>query len=127
MRHRWLVRHGEIDARDHARGCQPLELLERATRQHEGGPTGREVDHAQVAPINAAAKAGAERLGARLLGGVALGVALGAIEPALGARALNRREDAFEEPIAEALDGLFDAADVDEIAADAEDHRALAP
>ena len=41
---------------------------------------------------------------------------------AIAAAALGFGEDAVEKAVAEALDRLFDAADVDQVAADAEDH-----
>src|SRR5438309_9205928 len=44
------------------------------------------------------------------------------VRPPLGARALRRGVDAGEEALAVALDRLLDAADVDEVGADAEDH-----
>ena len=42
---------------------------------------------------------------------------------AVAAAALGLGEDAVEKAVAEALDRLLDAADVDQVAADAEDHR----
>ena len=103
-------------------------------RRHFGQPTGcaagqpkgrlsrRQVDDADVAPIDAAAKAGAERLGARLLGGEPLGVAGGAVGPAFGLAPLDLGEHAIEKTVAEPRKRPIDAADVDEVVADAKDH-----
>ena len=74
-----------------------VEALSRAAGQRHGRPAGRQVDHAHVAPPHAAANAGAERLGAGLLGGEALGVGLGAVLAALGLGALDVGEDARRE------------------------------
>ena len=72
-----------------------------------------------------ARRPGAERLGARLLGGEALGVGLDPVRAACSACARSvGREDAVEEAVAMALDHLRDAADVDDVGADADDHDA---
>src|SRR3954453_19540784 len=87
---------------------------------------GRQVDDAEIAPEHAAAKPGAERLGGGFLGGKTAGVA-GKLRgpPGRPAAAPGRGEDAVEKAVAKALDRLLDAADVDQIAADAEDHRTI--
>src|SRR6185312_1598440 len=125
LRHRRLVGQRQVDPGIHAGRRQQAELAQRAAGQHQRRPPGRQIDDADIAPEHAVAKAGAERLGARLLGGIALGVARRAVGPVIGAPALLRREDALEETLAEALDGALDAADIDEVAAEAEDHQAL--
>ena len=92
-----------------------------------GWPLGQ-IDDAHVAPEHAVAQAGAERLGAGLLGGEALGVGGGALGAAVAIlRALDLGEAARDEALAEALERLLDAADVAEVAADAEDHRRPRP
>ena len=68
--------------------------------------------------------AGAERLGAGLLGGEAPGVGRRAGRPSVAAGPFAVREDAVREPLAEALERALDAADVAEVGADAEDHGA---
>src|SRR5205085_1829643 len=68
---------------------------------------------------------GAERLGGGLLGGKAAGIARPARRAAaVAAAALGLGEDAVEKALAKALDRLLDPADVDQVAADAEDHCA---
>ena len=57
-------------------GVIACEALERAAGELHGRTTRRQVDHAHVAPEHARAQAGAERLGAGLLGGEPLGVGL---------------------------------------------------
>src|SRR5690606_40421377 len=88
-----------------------------------GGQAGRQVDDAHVAPEDAAPEAGAERLGAGLLGRVALGVAGGAQAPSVRLRPLDLGEHAVGEAVAVAFERPLDAADVDDVAADADDHR----
>src|SRR5262249_3502201 len=71
---------------------------------------------------HACAQAGAESLGAGLLGGETLGVGLGPSGPALGFRPLDRGEDASEKTLAVPLDRAFDAPAIDEIGAHTKDH-----
>src|SRR6266849_2292522 len=118
LRERRFVGERQVDPRAHAARRDGLELRERAAGQDQGRPTRGEIDDAEVTPIDAAAKAGAQRLRASFLRGVALGIAGGAVGAAVGALALERREHPIEEAVAEALDGAFDAADV-------EDHGSL--
>ena len=82
-----------------------------------------QIDDAHVAPEHAAAQPRAQRLGAGLLGGEALGVGGGAPGAPLRAAPLDVGEAARDEALAEALERLLDAADVAEVAADADDHR----
>src|SRR5580698_4719965 len=125
--HRSLVGDGEVDARLVAFGRDGVEAPLGAAGQLHGRPPRRQVDDAHVAPPHAGTDAGAERLGAGLLGGEALGVGLDPVAPPLGAGALVRREDAIDEAIAMALDDLGDAAHVGNVGADAEDHPAAPP
>ncbi len=67
---------------------------------------------------------GAERLGAGLLGGETLGVGGRALGAAFGFLLFDRREDAVDEALAVTRERLFDAPDIDEIAAKPEDHEA---
>ena len=110
--------------RRHARRGHRHQPLGRAAGQGHGRLARAQVDHAHVAPEDAAPEAGAQRLGAGLLGGEPLGVACGAVGLALRARALDLGEDALDETLAEALQRLFDAADVGEVRADADDQAA---
>src|SRR5262249_27188972 len=91
--------------------------------QLHGRPAARQVDDAEIAPEDAAPEAGAERLRARLLGGIALGVARGAVGTPVRLRALDLGEDAQDEALAVALDRPLDPADVDEVGAGPDDHR----
>ncbi len=61
--------------------------------------------------------AGAERLGAGLLGGEALGIGLGAVLAAFGFGALDVGEDAREKAVAVPLDHLGDAAGIGDVGA----------
>src|SRR5262249_24736731 len=97
-----------------------------AAGELHGRPSRRQIDHPHVAPEHARPQPGAERLGAGLLGGKALGVGLEPVGAALGPRPLGGGEDARQEALAVALDHLLDAAHVAEIGADADDHPALA-
>ncbi len=107
-------------------GNQGAEPLRRAAGQRHRRLAGAEVDHPHVAPEDAAMKPGAERLGAGLLGGEALGVGGGAHPPPLRFPPLDVGEDAADEALAVALERLLDAPDVDQVAADADDHDAAA-
>ena len=86
-------------------------------------PAGQ-VDHAHVAPEDALAKTRAERLGAGFLGGEAPGVARRAQAPAVGPLALRLGEHAPGEALAEPLQRALDPGDVDQVAAEPDDHRA---
>src|SRR4029077_12736289 len=75
------------------------------------------------APEHPLAEAGAQGLGARLLGGEALGVGGGAASAAVGLPPLDVGEHAGEKAVAIALDGPLHAPDVDDVVAQAEDHH----
>src|SRR5882672_678085 len=102
-------------------------MLGGAAGQHQRRLARGQVDDAEVAPEHAGAEAGAERLRAGLLGSEALGVAGGAVGAAVGFLLLGLREDAIGEAGAEARQRPLDAADIDDVAADAEDHALLSP
>src|ERR1700732_3304937 len=123
---RRLVGQRDIEPRGHALGGQRLQTAQGATGQPHARLARGQVDDAETAPEHAAAKPGAERLGGGLLGGKAPGVARPRIGAALAATALGLGEDAVEKAVAVARDRRLDPADVDQIAADAEDHRASA-
>src|SRR5262249_55936989 len=124
---RRLIGQRQVDPHAHAGGRHGFELGERTAGQHPGWPAGREGDDAEIAPIDAAAEDPAQRLGACFLCGIALRVTSGALGAAVRALALLARKHAVEEAVAEALDGALDARNVDEIAADAEDHALSSP
>ena len=108
----------------HPGGRDLVEAPQRAAGQPHRRPARGQVDDPEIAPEHAAAKPGAERLGARLLGGEAAGIARRPVGPPVAFAALGLGEDAVEKAVAEPVDGLLDAADVDQVAAEAEDHRA---
>src|SRR5690606_12260677 len=126
LRDRVLVGEAEVDPGAHSGRRQRIEPRPRAAGEDERRTPGGQVDDPEVAPEHAAAEPCPERLGARLLGGEALGVSGGAVGAPLGLRALLGGEDAREEALAEPRQRLLDAPDVDEIAADADDHALLA-
>ena len=78
----------------------------------------RQIDHPQVAPEDAVAEAGTERLRTGLLGGESAGIARRAIGTPVAFLALGIGKDAVQEAISKTLDHLLDAADVDQIAAE---------
>src|SRR5260370_35737089 len=89
-----------------------------------GGPRAGSPPH--IPPPDAAPDTGAERLGAGLLGGKPLGIGrhhhffIFGAPFSLGPFAIGK--NAVEEPVAMPLDHLGDAADVDQVGADADDH-----
>src|SRR3984885_2151271 len=127
MGHRSLVGDGEVDARFEAFGRDRVEAPLGAAGELHGRPPRRQVDDAHVAPPHAGADAGAERLGAGLLGGKTLGVGFDPVAPPFGAGTFGRREDAIDEAIAVALDDLGDTTHVGNVGADAEDHPPAPP
>ena len=109
------------------RGSQPAGVmaLSRASApagELHGRASRRQVDDAHVAPKHARAQTGAERLGAGLLGGETLGVGFDPSGAAFGFRPLGRGEDAIEKALTVPFDRTLDAADIDEIGTDTEDH-----
>src|SRR5258708_8382229 len=122
---RRLVGDRQVDAGDHPGRRHGAQTSESPAGQHHAGPPGGKIDDAEIAPEHAGAKPGAKRLRASFLGGIALGIAGGPVGPPVGFAALDVGEDAIEEPLAEPLDHPLDARDVDEVAADAEDHMVV--
>src|SRR5262249_50656641 len=86
----------------------------------------RKNDDAHVAPADAKTEPGAERLGRSLLGGTAVGLRGGAARAALRFRTLGLGKAAQNKPLAEARQCPFDASDVAEIVAKADDHSFIA-
>ena len=86
-----IVGDGQVDAHLVTFGRQPGKRPRRASGQLQGGAPRRQIHHAHVAPEHALAEAGAERLGAGLLGGEALGVGGGARRPPVGFLPLESR------------------------------------
>ena len=81
MRHRPFVGDGEIDSRLVPGGRDGIEAPFGAARELQRRPARRQVDHAHVAPPDAGANSGTQRLGAGLFGGKALGVGLDPVSP----------------------------------------------
>src|SRR5579863_5251346 len=122
LRHRRLVGQAYIEPRRHAGRRQLLEPLQRPAGEQHPRLSRGQVDDAEVTPVDASPKAGAERLRARFLGGEAARIARRGMDARLALAALVRGEHAIEKAFAEALDHLLEAADVDQIAAEADDH-----
>src|SRR5207244_559954 len=80
------------------------------------------IDYAHVAPEHACAQSRAQRLGAGLLGGEALGIGLEPVGAALGLGSLGWRKDTCQKALAMAIDHALDAAHVAQVGADADDH-----
>src|SRR5471032_2092666 len=122
-----LVGERQVDLRRHSDRGDLFQPRQGAAGQRDRRLAAPEVDHAHVAPEDAAAKAGAERLRAGLFGSEALGVARRASGATLRALLLGRGENALDEPVAEPGERLLDAPDVDQVVADADDHAAAPP
>src|SRR5439155_26394629 len=123
LSHGRLVGQRNIELRRHSCRSNLFEPAQSAPGQLHARLSGRQVDYPQIAPKDPEAEAGPERLRARLLGGEPAGVARGGIGASIAFPPFGVREDAVEEAIAVTLDDLFDAADVDQITAEADDHR----
>ncbi len=122
---REIVGDGEVDPGFVALRRDLLEARERPPGQGKGRPAGRQVDDPHVPPEHALANPVPSAFGAGLLGGEALGIGGRAGRPPVGLGALDGGEDAVEEAVAVALDRLLDAADVDEVVAEADDHELI--
>ena len=120
-----IVGQGQVDDGAMAGRRHAFEMTSGAPVQHYRRPPRRLVDHAHVAPVGALAKTGAQRLGAGFLGGEALGIGGRALGASLRFALLNLGEHALNEALTEAFEGLLDAADVDDVVADAENHALL--
>src|SRR5690606_19695818 len=95
--------------------------------ERQGRFAGTQIYHAHVTPEDTAAESGAQRLGAGFLGREALGVGRRPVSTPFRLVAFHVGEDAVEETRAEPLQRLLDAADVDEIAPQADDHGRSLP
>ena len=115
-----------MDERLRARRSDRREPRSRAAGQMHRRLARRKVDDAHVAPEDAVAHSRAEGLGARLLGREPLGVGGGAAGAPVRPALLDLSETTRDEPVPEPAEGLLDASDVAEIAADAYDHRSAA-
>src|SRR5688572_8518314 len=82
---------------------------------------GGKVRDPDAVPVRRVADAGAQGLGEGLLGGEALGQVGGGLAVAVEALQLGLAQDAAREALAEALQRLLDAPDLDHVVADAVD------
>jgi hypothetical protein len=73
-------------------------------------------------PINPIAKAGAQRLGACFFGGKALGVTWNALRPPFGFALFDIGIDPVDKTLTVFLKSFLDAANVNDVTADTEDH-----
>src|SRR5260370_30426609 len=121
-----VIGNAQIDSRLMPVGRQRREPGQRAAGELHGRTAARQVHHPHIAPPDASPDSRAERLGTGLLGGEALGVGRHhhflVFGPALGPGALGVGENAVQEAVAMTLDDFGDAADVDQVRADADDH-----
>src|SRR5271166_476354 len=120
---RRLVRQGDVDAGRHARRRQLIQPAQRPAGQPHRRLSRRQVDDTQVAPEDAVAKAGSERLRASLLGGKPTGIARRPIGAPVALQAFDVSKNPLEKAVAKARDRLLDPADVDQVAAEPEYHR----
>ena len=91
------------------------------------GLAGMQVRHRHVAPRDAHAQTGPQRLGAGFFRGPAFGVGAGGVAAAFGLGLFNGREDAVAEPVAETVERVLDAVDIRKVGANAQDHRVTPP
>ena len=105
-----------------ARRCQGGKPGRRATREAHCRLAGRQIDHAYVAPGDARAKPGAERLAAGFLGGEPLRVRGGPARPRVRFTLLRLGEAALDKALAEARERALDAPYIAKVVAEAYDH-----
>src|SRR5271166_224203 len=106
-----LVGEGQVNERLGSRRQDRSQPLGGAAGQAHGRLPGREIDHPHVAPEHPPPQAGAERLGAGLLGGEPLGVGGGPPRAPLRAALLGLGEATGDEALAEARERLLDPLD----------------
>src|SRR5207248_2315177 len=114
----------DIEPGRHTFRCDLFEPPQGAAGQPHTGLPRSQIDDPEIAPEHAVAKPGAERLRTGFLGGKPPRVAGRAVGAPVAFAALGIGEDAFEKAIAKALHRLLYATDIDQVAADAENHRA---
>src|SRR5262249_47942936 len=120
---RRLVCERDIEPSRHPRWGDLRKAPQGAPGQLHAGLSGGEVDNSQITPEHTVSEPRAERFCARLLGSEPASVARCAARAAITFAAFGRSKNAIEKAVAVALDHLFDPPDVDQIAADTEDHR----
>src|SRR5580700_4522750 len=121
---RRLVGQTHIEPCCHSGWGDRCQAMQGAAGEPHPGLTRRQVDDPEIAPEHALAKAGAQCLRRRLFRGEPPRIARHPRDAAaVTTEALRLGEDAVEKTVAESLDRALDAADVYEVAAEAEDHR----
>ncbi|SIT58762.1 hypothetical protein BQ8794_60071 [Mesorhizobium prunaredense] len=121
---RKIIGDGEVDRRSVPFRQDLVQLLRRPAGQRHGRLAAGQIDDAHVAPEHPLRHTGAQRLGACLLGSKTLGIRGGAGAAVFGAGLFDLGVDALNEALAMALQRFFDASDIDQVAADANDHWA---
>src|ERR1700744_3253984 len=126
LRQRPIVGDAEINSGLKAHRRQGHQPGQRPAGELHGRTASRQIDDAHVAPPDPLSDTGPECLRTGLLGGKAVGgggydhfLVLG---PALGPGALGVGKYPIEKTIAMTLDHLGDAADVDQVGPDADNH-----
>ena len=90
----------------------------------QGGSAAGFASYLDLKPVDALADAGAEGLGSRFLGGKARGEAFRRPSLAQAVGLFRGGEDAVQEALSEALEGLLDSGNLDQIDASADNHPA---
>src|SRR5258705_11759164 len=119
-----LVGNGEIDLRLVSARGDLFQALQRAARQSHGRLACGKIDEAHVRPENAMLKSGSQSLRASFLGGKALRIRGRALGSPFGFNLLHIGKNAVDEFLPVTLEHLFHAPDVDEIAAQTNNHVA---
>src|SRR5215831_223125 len=122
---RRFVRQCDIKLGRHAYGRDFFQSPQGAACQVHARAARSQIHDPEVSPEDAVAKPGAEGFRTSLLRREAPGVARRTVGAPVALTALGIGKDAVEKAIAKTLDHLLDSADVDDIAADAEDHRTI--
>lgn len=102
--------------------AQSVGVLASRTAQFDRRPPARLTDHLDVHPANAEPPAGAESLHRGFLGCEPRGVALGRTAMAFAVRNLPRSEHALKKGASVPLNCGFDAVDLGDVRAQADDH-----
>src|SRR5574341_242861 len=119
-RHAALVGERQVRAQDAAIGQGFLERLGKAQLRLARGL----VDHPDAVPVGRRLDARAQGLGEGLFGGKALRQIRGRLAMREKPFQLGLAQHALGEPLAETLERVLDPADLDQVGADPEDHRA---
>lgn len=94
----------------------------RAAVEADAGASAGLADDLDFEPVDSATDAGAEGFGAGLLGGEAGRKAFGCVALSHAVGLFGGGEDTVQEALSEAVEGLLDSVDFDQIDATADDH-----